>query len=95
MLFDCLLTRHLSTDNAGAFSEKDNDDQQAIEKHRRPDFQASWTASQLCFGQPDQSGICSLPQSPKSPVIWGILSPRWYKAPRGKKHLTSSKLQEL
>jgi hypothetical protein len=69
MLFDCLLTRKLSTDNAGAFSEKDYDVQRAIKKHRRPNFQALWTTSLLPFGQPDQGGISSLPQNQKSSVI--------------------------
>ncbi|HAT86449.1 MAG TPA: hypothetical protein DCS30_11205 [Rhizobiales bacterium] len=69
MLFDCLLTRQLLTDNTGVFSEKGNDVQRAIGKHRRPNFQALWTTSLLPFGQPDQGGISSLPQNLKSSVI--------------------------
>jgi hypothetical protein len=61
-------------DNAGAFSEKDNAAQRASEKHRRPDFLALWTTSLLPCGQPDHDNTSSLPQNPKSPVIWGILS---------------------
>ncbi len=65
MLINGLLTRQLSTDNAGAFSEKDNEVQRSIDEHRRPHFQASRTTSLLPFGQPNHGGISSLSQNLK------------------------------